>query len=67
MLNNTRNQTEDTNAMTVGETKITAVNVADPTTENLPNNGVPRGVSYFSRRRRWQSPWSQLSVSIPAH
>ncbi len=47
MLNNTRNQTEDTNAMTVGETKITAVNVADPTTENLPNNGVPRGVLVF--------------------
>jgi RND family efflux transporter MFP subunit len=47
MLNNTRNQTEDTNAMTVGETKITEVNVADPTTENLPNNGVPRGVLVF--------------------
>jgi RND family efflux transporter MFP subunit len=33
--------------MTIGETKITTVNVAGPTTENLPHKGVPRGVLVF--------------------
>lgn len=33
--------------MTVGQTKVSAVSVADPATENLPNKGVPRGVLAF--------------------
>lgn len=33
--------------MTVGQTKVSAVSVADPATQNLPNKGVPRGVLAF--------------------
>jgi RND family efflux transporter MFP subunit len=47
MLDSTRNQTEDTNAMTVSETKITETTVADPTEDNVSKKSVPRGVLVF--------------------
>ena len=47
MLNETGNQSEETNPMTVGETKITEVSVADPTDEKFSKKRFPRGVLLF--------------------
>ena len=44
MLNKTGNQSEETNPMTVGETKITEVGVADPTDEKVSKKRFPRAV-----------------------
>ena len=47
MLNKTGSQSEHTNSMTVGETKITEVSVADPTDEKVSKKKFSRGVILF--------------------
>jgi RND family efflux transporter MFP subunit len=47
MLNKTGNQSEETKVMTVGETKVTEVNVADPADEKGTRKTFPRGVLLF--------------------
>jgi RND family efflux transporter MFP subunit len=47
MLNKTGSQSEQTNSMTVGETKITEVSVADPTDEKVSKKKFSRGVILF--------------------
>jgi RND family efflux transporter MFP subunit len=47
MLNKTGSQSEHTNSMTVGETKITEVSVADPTDEKVSKKKLSRGVILF--------------------
>jgi RND family efflux transporter MFP subunit len=47
MLNKTGSQSEQTNSMTVGETKITEVSVADPTDEKVSRKNFSRGVILF--------------------
>jgi RND family efflux transporter MFP subunit len=50
MLNKTGSQSEQTNSMTVGETKIrevSEVSVADPTDENVSKKSFSRGVILF--------------------
>jgi RND family efflux transporter MFP subunit len=44
MLDKTGNQSEETKVMTVGETKITEVTVADPTVEKVAKKRFPGGV-----------------------
>jgi RND family efflux transporter MFP subunit len=47
MLNKTGNQWEETKVMTVGETKITEVSVADPADEKIAGKTFPRSVLLF--------------------
>jgi RND family efflux transporter MFP subunit len=47
MLNKTGSQSEQMNSMTVGETKITEVSVADPTDEKVSKKRFSRGVLVF--------------------
>jgi RND family efflux transporter MFP subunit len=47
MLNKTGNQSEETKVMTVGETKITEVSVADPADEKVARKTFPRSVLLF--------------------
>jgi RND family efflux transporter MFP subunit len=47
MLNKTGSQSEQMNSMTVGETKITEVSVADPTDEQVSKKNFSRGVILF--------------------
>jgi RND family efflux transporter MFP subunit len=47
MLNKTGSQSEPTNSMIVGETKITEVSVADPTDEKVSRKKFSRGVILF--------------------
>ena len=47
MLNKTGSQSEPSNSMTVGETKITEVSVADPTDEKVSKKKFSRGVILF--------------------
>ena len=47
MLNKTGSQSEHTNSMTVGETKIMEVSVADPTDEKVSKKSFSRGVILF--------------------
>jgi RND family efflux transporter MFP subunit len=47
MLNKTGNQSEETKVMTVGETKVTEVSVADPADEKVARKTFPRSVVLF--------------------